>query len=258
MMENGEFDIPPMDFDYYDGVWCEYHLKNGRTVVRQVNITNKPSYDTVLDFVMAQDIIYQLPPLDDEITTMTQAGELWGNFYEFGDSYKYKEISDNLYKMYYNEVGGYQYDNTETSLEFTQSLHSFYRPYSEYSFGDIRVGGDIDNVAFMNYFPLTKSTPKTTTSYLHEVNSQFGPAVKEDINMILAGSEDIIEFSIDGMIVSNTTPYTNEYLYYRETSYDENAEDMPGMMKTVYFSELCQLILDTDLMSMNPDTAYIQ
>ena len=207
-------------------VYCEFKLKSGKSVYRNLEIFNE-DYNEIKDLVTSNAEYYRLsyliPPLSEVDSTTL-----------YSSVYVDENFSDAIYKSFINEYENADLDS-KNNIIFRQNSTYYFWPnswiasedyYNEVQFAQFYVSGKINSYNFKNYYYINRFVPKTASLYFNEINKLLSESFTEDMKQVKENSDENLRYWLNFEVVNAGDSTSNIPLGI--TMIYNNTEDNPG------------------------------
>jgi|GEM_PF-4590576 len=196
--------------------WCEFHMNNGRKVVRNIPVHIQTDVIEILNLLLADKEYNKALSTMPEVYIITD--------YSLDSIPKeYTQHANAIYESLVNEI-------TESNGEIERRILPYYFHYdvfpNSHSNGQVDsvvVRGSFDNTAYISRYEIDNSVPKTKKVYMiksFELNRQ---KFNEAIDIILTNTVDYTNLNMSVFLLNkDDDSYRLHYNYYDKESMSPN------------------------------------
>ena len=218
----------------YGTVWCEFTLKNGRRIVRNIPIYDGDNASEFVSLLIEHGDFYNALLSIPEISEIT----------EYNISIPYferSEITEPILISTIEEIG--TADNSMRSV-FPYYLESYVSDrYNDYgSVGSIRVYGQSGNYDFANTFLINNTVPESKTMYIKASNKLNADKFSQAADYIINDYDNLLYLNLQVWLTESTDESTFDSLLHFSTNSPQSS---------FTYDMMCEML--EDLKGVDPD-----
>ncbi len=242
-------------------IYCEFKLKSGRSIYRNVQLTEKYFKDLQMHIAANPEYVknsYTLPSVDTVHEVLLSSPVQTINNSDFPNK---------LYDKFVKEYGFLDKEDKNALLfrynypsSFLLEHTDYYGEYSyEHRIAQLRVTGCYNGFNYSNMFYLNELVPMTTTIYMNEANSKSRAMAFNKIEMLLSAEEldySSYEFRLAPIHLLDNSLIINEaYIpYYQHNfsySYSLSEQEFLSILSMIDPEDTENVSFDSNIFSLN-------
>jgi|GEM_PF-6739447 len=234
-------------YSSYGDLICEFKLKNGRTVYRNVNLYVK-YIDELYDVFMKNEAYvkaYTQLPTDGELSSyedidLSVFDSTWESYQsEFGS----KSVEDQVYLNTFNsysQIFSYKYQNRQSPRYVT----------------GFQVYGNHNGKPYIEHVNISTLTPKSANYYMRTVNQLVSEKLIDDLTKVVKEPKANFSQYINISMPSNMGNYVN-FMYSTDID-DEELEYMPDALTKDEMLHMIDILALHDLKDISVTQPYVE